>query len=114
MESMPYLTAWVLYLLSAVGLTIVFWKLTARIKLRRTRRTLRTLVAVILYTPINLVDDGLWLAPAYLVGAYGWVLDHTEKAMQAGLYMSAAFCLVVVMIFLESVLRRLFDMGPRP
>lgn len=110
MEGLPYVIAWLLYLIGAVGITLVSWRMTRNIKLRRTRRSLRALVAVILFTPINIGPTGLWLAPAYLVGAYDWVLGDSERATLAGLFLSAAYGLVVLMILLESVLRRLFNL----
>ena len=110
MESASYVIAWLLYLIGAVGVTVVFWRMTRNIKLRRTRRSIRAFVAVILYTPINIGHSDFWLAPAYLVGAYDWVLGEVERAQLAGLFLSAAYGLVILMILLESVLRRLFNM----
>lgn len=110
MEISSYIMAWLVYLASAIGLSIVFWRMTSGMKMRRTRRALRCLAAVILFTPINIVDGENWLAPAYLVGGYDWILNNTEKAMEAGLYMSAAYTLLIVLVMFESVLRRLFDM----
>ncbi|MFT6123145.1 MAG: energy-coupling factor transporter transmembrane protein EcfT [Oleiphilaceae bacterium] len=103
--------AWCAYLLSAVGLVFVFWRMTKNLKLRRTRRSLRSLVAVLLFTPINMTAEGLWLAPAYLVGSYDWVLGKTEKALEAGVYISVAYILMMFIIMLESVVRRLFGMA---
>mgnify|MGYP000069983202 FL=1 len=106
-----YLMAWGTYLLSAIGLVFVFWRMTKNLKLRRTRRSLRSLVAVILFTPINITPGSLWLAPAYLVGSYDWVLGKTEKALEAGIYISVAYILMMFIIMLESVMRRLFGMA---
>jgi len=111
LEISSYLTAWGIYLFSAIGLVFVFWRMTRNLKLRRTRRSLRSLVAVILFTPINITTGSLWLAPAYLVGSYDWVLGKTEKALEAGLYISVAYVLMMFIIMLESVLRRIFGMG---
>jgi hypothetical protein len=110
LESASYAIAWLLYLTGAVGITLVSWRMTRNIKLRRTRRSLRALIAVILFTPINIGHSGVWLAPAYLVGAYDWVLGEVDSAQLAGMFISAAYGLVVLMILLESVLRRLFNM----
>jgi hypothetical protein len=71
---------------------------------------LRAFVAVIFFTPINMVNGEFWLAPAYLVGAYDWVLGNTDKALQAGFYISSAYALLLVLIMLESVMRRLLGM----
>jgi len=105
-----YLIAWSVYLIAAVGLICVFWRMTRNLKLRRTRRSLRALVAVVIFTPINIGVNSHWLAPAYLVGAYDWVLGRSEKAIEAGFYISAAYVLMIGVIMLESVIRRLFGM----
>lgn len=107
---MPYAIAWLLYLVGALGVTIVLWRMTKNIKLRRTRRSLRALIAVVLFTPINISSGSIWLAPAYLVGAYDWVLGEYERAQLAAMFISGAYILVILMILLESVLRRLFNM----
>lgn len=107
---MPYAIAWLLYLVGALGVTIVLWRMTRNIKLRRTRRSLRALIAVILFTPINIGQGSIWLAPAYLVGAYDWVLGEYERAQLAAMFIAGAYVLVILMILLESVLRRLFNM----
>jgi energy-coupling factor transporter transmembrane protein EcfT len=111
LESLSYLAAWGVYLLSAVMLIVVFWRMTRGLRLRRTRRSLRALVGVLLLTPINIsMDGGVWLAPAYLVGGYDWVLGHTDKAFQAGVYIASAYVLLIVVVMLESVMRRLLGM----
>ena len=107
---MPYAIAWLLYLVGALGVTIVLWRMTKNIKLRRTRRSSRAFIAVVLYTPINISTGSIWLAPAYLVGAYDWVLGEYERAQLAAIFISAAYVVVILMILLESVLRRLFNM----
>ncbi len=111
MEEFPYVMAWLAYLVGAVGLAAVFWRMTRNFRLRRTRRSVRALVAVILFTPINIATDNeVWLAPAYLVGAYDWVLGHADSAVRAGVYMAAAYCFLIVCVFFESVMRRLMGM----
>ena len=110
-DGASYVLAWCVYLVSAIGLVCVFWRMTRAMKLRRTRRSLRALVAVILFTPINVGTHSYWLVPAYLVGVYDALLGHTEMALQAALYMAWAYLLMIGVILLESVMRRLFGIG---
>jgi lysylphosphatidylglycerol synthetase-like protein (DUF2156 family) len=109
-EIPAYVQAWLYYLLAAIGCLIIFWRLTYRIKWRRTRRLLRLSVAVILLTPVNIVTTGSWLAPAFLVAAYDFVLGENELAAKAALLLTIAFILMVGVVLLESVLRRLLGM----
>lgn len=111
MDISGYILAWLVYLGAASGLVIVFWRMTRNIAWRRTRRGLRAMAAAVLFTPVNIGNEDFWLAPAYLVGLYDWILGNTDKAMQAGVYMAYAFVLMVAVILLEAVLRRLFDMN---
>lgn len=110
MENSGYILAWLVYLISALGLVIVFWRMTRSLSWRRVRRGLRAMAVAVLFTPINASDDGLWLAPAYLVGLYDWVQGYTDKAAEAGAFMLYAFVLMVGVILLESVMRRLLGM----
>ena len=110
MEGNVYLFAWLVYLLAAFGIILATWCMTRGMKLRRTRRTLRAIIAVILLTPINIGQHSSWLAPAYLVGAYDFVLGDYQRAQIAGVYLGAAFALLMLLILLESVLRRLLNM----
>ncbi len=105
-----YTVAWLIYLLSAVGMMIVFWRLTRNLKWRRTRRVLRIVVAVTLLTPMNILAGGLWLAPAFLVAAYAMAQSHMETAQQALAVMSGAVGVMVVVVLLESVGRRLLGL----
>jgi len=111
MDLSGYVLAWLAYLLAATGLVIVFWRMTVGISWRRTRRSLRAIAAAVLFTPINIAQDGLWLAPAYLVGLYDWIQGFHDKALEAAVYMAYAFALMVIVILLESVLRRLLGLG---
>lgn len=105
-----YTIAWLIYLLSAVGVMIVFWRLTRNLQWRRTRRVLRIVVAVTLLTPMNIVSGGLWLAPAFLVAAYAMAQSHMETTQQALTVMSGAVGVMVLVVLLESVGRRLLGL----
>ncbi|KZY62580.1 hypothetical protein A3742_16050 [Oleiphilus sp. HI0071] len=105
-----YTIAWLIYLLSAVGAMIVFWRLTRNLKWRRTRRVLRIVVAVTLLTPMNIVSGGFWLAPAFLVAAYALAQSHMEIVQQALTVMAGAVGVMVVVVLLESVGRRLLGL----
>ena len=105
-----YTLAWLVYLLSSIGVMIVFWRFTRNLKWRRTRRVLRICVAVTLLTPMNIVAGSLWLAPAFLVAAYALAQSHMDTAQQALTVMSGAVGVMIVVVLLESVGRRLLGL----
>ena len=111
MDSLSYSVAWVLYLVCALGLVLIFWRMTRNLQLRRTRRVLRALVVALLFTPINIVADGMWLAPAYLVATYEGVQGNIDQAVEASMYLVVAFVLMIVVILCASVTRRLLAAG---
>ena len=105
-----YTIAWLIYLLSAVGFMIVFWRWTRNLTWRRTRRVMRIVVAVTLLTPMNIAASGLWLAPAFLVAAYALAQAHLDVAQQALTVMMGAVGVMVLIVLLESVGRRLLGL----
>lgn len=109
-EMESYVLAWLIYLLSSIGAMIIFWRMTRGLRMRRTRRVLRIFVAVVLLTPMNIVANGFWLAPAFLVAAYALAQAHFETAQQAMTVMSGAVVFMILVVLLESVGRRLLGL----
>ena len=105
-----YIVAWLVYLLSSVGLLIVVWRMTRNWTWRRTRRVTRIVIAVTLLTPMNIIVNGLWLAPAFLVAAYALAQNQLDIVQQSFSVMGAAVGFMVLMVLLESVARRLLGM----
>lgn len=103
-----YLIGWCAYLVSALGLMVVFWRITAGLQNKAVQAPLRALAAVVLLTPINIVESDLWLAPAYLVGTYDWVLGNDERAQQALSYLGLAYASMLGVLLLEKIVRRFF------
>lgn len=102
-----YLIAWGAYLLSAFGLLLVFWRMTRRLPRPKLRGSLRTLAVVVLLTPINIVESEIWLAPAYLVGSYDWVLGNHERATLALISIGVAYALALGLLLLSSTVKRI-------
>ena len=102
-----YLIAWGVYLLSALGLLLVFWRMTIKLPPPKFRIALRTLAVVVLLTPINIVESDIWLAPAYLVGSYDWVLGNHERATLALVSIGVAYALALGLVLLSSTVKRI-------
>jgi hypothetical protein len=102
-----YTVAWLIYLLSATGCLIIFWRMTRGLRLRRSRRLLRISVAVVLLTPTTISGAGSWLVPAFLVAGYELALGNLDVAFIPLILMASAGACMVLVVMLESVLRRL-------
>ncbi|WP_250658414.1 hypothetical protein [Alkalimarinus coralli] len=108
--SQSYLIAWGCYLLSAIGLIIVFWRMTRSIPYKDLTKILRLVVVVLLLTPVDIGLDAKWFAPAYLVGGYEWVIGNTHLAVKAGMHLLGALTLLTALLTLEYVVRKLLHL----
>ncbi|MCP5161824.1 MAG: hypothetical protein H7A00_09180 [Hahellaceae bacterium] len=102
-----YLTAWLAYLVAALILCFVGWKISARWSWRRVKMFLRMLMIVVLFTPINISSNGAWFAPAYLVGGYEWLLGNTELSTQAFFNLTVALAVGISLLLLNAVVKKL-------
>jgi hypothetical protein len=105
-----YLIVWIAYLLSAAGLLLVFWRMTRSMRAGWLKAALRSLLPAILLTPVSLVEGEQWLAPAYLVAAYDWVLGNQERALLAAALLAMVWASVLGLLLLQSLLRRVFHL----
>jgi membrane protease YdiL (CAAX protease family) len=104
--ALNYLFAWGLYLLSSVGVCVVFWRCTRWIKFNGLRRFLRATLVVVLFTPVVVSADKDWMAPAFLVGIYEYVLGNVELAQQAGYAMLIGIVVILLGLKLEFIIRK--------
>ncbi len=105
-----YLIAWGIYLLSALGLIIVFWRMTHSIPSKDITKILRLMVVVLLFTPVDIGLEHKWFAPAYMVGAYEWIIGNTQLALNAGVHLLGAFTLLTALLTLEYIVRKLLHL----
>lgn len=108
--SQSYLMAWGVYLLSAIGLIIVFWRMTRPIPYKDVAKVLRLVVIVLLLTPVDIGPEAKWFAPAYLVGGYEWVIGNSHLAIKAGIHLLGALTLLTALLTLEYVVRKLLHL----
>lgn len=108
--SQSYLMAWGIYLLSATGLIIVFWRMTRSIPSKDIAKVLRMVVIVLLLTPVDIGLDAKWFAPAYLVGGYEWVIGNSHLAIKAGIHLLGALTLLTALLTLEYIVRKLLHL----
>lgn len=85
-----YLLAWLVYLFSATGFCLVFFRLTRNMPLAFFRRLIQWSLVVLLYTPVYTSVSENWMVPAFLVGLYEYLLGNLDIAQKAGLPYSLA------------------------
>ncbi len=105
-----YLLAWGLYLFSSVGMCLVFWRCTRWIGFNGLRRFLRAALVVVLFTPVVVSAEKDWMAPAFLVGIYEYVLGNYELAEKAGFAMLIGIVVILLGLKLEFIIRKLLHM----
>ncbi|UZE97797.1 hypothetical protein [Alkalimarinus alittae] len=108
--SQSYLIAWGIYLLSALGLIIVFWRMTRSIPFKDVKKVLRLVGVVLLLTPVDLGLEATWFAPAYLVGGYEWIIGNSHLAIKAGIHLLGALTLLTALLTLEYIVRKLLHL----
>lgn len=108
--SQSYLAAWGIYLLSALGMIIIFWRMTRSIPFKDVTKVLRLVVIVLLLTPVDIGNEYKWFAPAYLVGGYEWIVGHTQLAVKAGLHLLGALTLLTALLTLEYIVRKILHL----
>ncbi len=105
-----YLLAWIVYLFSATGFSLVFFRLTRKLPFLALRRFIQWSLVVVLYTPVYTNAQENWMVPAFLVGSYEYVLGNIDVAEKAGFSLLIGIVIVLLVVKLEFVLRKLFHL----
>ncbi|RDH43500.1 hypothetical protein [Zooshikella ganghwensis] len=103
MDATHYLYAWMIYLASAAGCFLVWYRMT-RICWRWLRWFLRGFALVLLFTPwyVNVEQD--YLGPAFLIAGFDGLTLGLEAIMRAGHVLLAALAVMIVLWVLALVL----------
>ena len=98
--SLEYILAWSVYIISGIGCSWVWWKLTSGISNRGWQDLLRGLVVVIIFTPWFTGDDIRIYAPAILILSMDLLLEGAKSGLQGGvaLMFSSFFMLLVLSV----------------
>ncbi len=110
LDGLGYPIAWAVYLVSSLGLMLVFWRVTAALPNGDFKKILHGFAVAVLFTPVDMGTSSHWFAPAWLVGSYEWLLGNIDVAVRSGLFLLGAFLVIVMLLALEVVIRRLLHM----
>ncbi len=105
-----YQTVWWIYLATAAGCWLVWWKLTALTRWWFIREPLCLAMAVLLFTPIAVEADNSWMAPATLIYLLDTFLSTGENQARVlgelSLVMSLAFAVYVPLALVRMAVQR--------
>lgn len=102
-----YWQVWIVYLIAAVGITALWWKLTGRMNDGFIRRVLRLIVAIILFVPAQSVSTSPDLAPAFIVALFA-SLTGDQVSAQAGLIpLAIGSVLMLSVVAITSIVQRI-------
>ncbi|GGE40229.1 hypothetical protein GCM10007421_12790 [Halopseudomonas oceani] len=105
-----YQTVWWIYLATAAGCWLVWWKMTALTRWWFIREPLCLAMGVLLFTPVAVEADGSWMAPALLIYLLDTFLSTGENQARAlgelGMMMSLAFTCYVPIALVRVAVER--------
>lgn len=96
MTIQSYHIAWIVYLLSATGLTLIFWQLAKLYLPVPLRKVLLISLIVILYTPYFSEPTQDWLAPAILVALFETVFGDYHIGLKAAVPLVTLLATVII------------------
>ncbi len=106
-----YVIGWLVYGVSALVVCWLGWRISAGWRWRPLRTMVRMLLAVLLFTPVNIGTGVNWFAPAYLVGGYEAVLGNIDLAVDAMLNLSVGLAAGIGVLMLDAIVRKLLHLN---
>lgn len=103
-----YLSNWGLYLLSAVGLMVVWWRLTGYLRIPVLRNMLRLSAAVALVLPYPVPEQEAFLAPAIMMTFLEGLFFEDYGFAHAGIPLLLAVVLANVLYLIVDLLLHIF------
>ena len=102
-----YWQVWIVYLIAAVGMTVLWWKFTGKMNDGFIRRVLRLILAIILFVPAQSVPTSPDLAPAFIVALFA-SLTGDQVSTQAGLVpLAIGSALMLSVVAITSLIERI-------
>ena len=92
-----YMESWLIYLVAACGLVLVFWKMTKPFP-KDFRKILCAVMACILLTPWFSLEGESLLAPAFMVVAFEALSNGMEGALRGAFPILASILIVLVLM----------------
>lgn len=98
--------AWIAYILGALSLLLVGWRITLRLK-REWRHLLMVTAGALLLTPSPIgLEEGTFLAPALFVLVLDGLFEAADVASQAGLILLGVWLAALVISLIYQLLSR--------
>lgn len=100
-----YAMAWGWYLVSAIALMLVVWRMSSVIRIKDLRTVLRVLALAVLFTPAQLEVGSSYWAPAFMAALIDTVTISTEAGLSRLWLLLLVMFVLVVLSFLWRIKR---------
>ena len=107
METLDYTLAWAVYLLAALGFTLISWRVAKRLFWRELAYFLQGFLMVLLFTPWYVLADEEVLAPAIIIFMMDSITIGSTAGIRALIPMVMGVLLVIVVTIVLSIIYRL-------
>ena len=98
-----YITGWCVYLVSVLGLLVLFWVVTRKLPWHHFKQGLRLGVATVLLVPAIVENSPGFLAPAWVKGLLQLIFTGTDGFMPVAQWMFSWLAIVLFIYMAISV-----------
>lgn len=114
LSTQEYLLSWGLYLLGSLGLMVVWWRMTAHVRIATIRNILRLSALVALLMPYPVPGQESYLAPALMMTFLEGLFYEDLGFSHAGIPLAIALGLANVLYLIIDLLWRAFRRKREP
>lgn len=105
LEQNEYIVTWAVYYGGALGLLLVWWRLTKLLPWVPLKQLLRVLVAAAVLVPAPVDADSVALAPALFVLLFDLILIQEGDALRASIYLLYGVVLGLIALIIDGLVR---------
>lgn len=105
LEQNEYLVTWAVYYGAALGVLLVWWRMTKPIPWVPLKQLLRVLLAAAVLVPAPVDSQSIELAPALFVLLFDLLLIQEGDALRASVYLLYGVVLGLVALIIDGLIR---------
>lgn len=108
LEQNEYLVTWAVYYGAALGVLLVWWRMTKPIPWVPLKQLLRVLLAAVVLVPAPVDSQSVELAPALFVLLFDLLLIQEGDASRAAVYLLYGIVLGLVVLIIDGLIRQVW------